>query len=246
MGRHRTPTRTALILRTAGATAALTGAAAAVLPGAALASTVDWGPIAACESGGNPVAQNPTSTASGLLQFLDTSWAAYGGGQFSARAKDATPAQQLQIADRAYAQSGLTPWEASRACWQGQVGTHATTPATNPAPVAAPRIAAHHPHVTPPVTAPVTVALADSPDATPTPVAPTGPPPAGRHASGHEAPRHAVTGTPRHARVTVQSGDTLSGIAAVHGETWQQVYAANRAVIGANANLIYPGQILNV
>jgi len=242
MGRHRTPTRTALLaLRTAGATAALTGAAAAVLPGAALASTVDWAPIAACESGGNPVAQNPTSTASGLFQFLTTSWLAYGGGQYAPTAAQATAAQQTAIADRAYAQSGLTPWEASRACWQGQVGTHATIPA----PVAAPRIAAHHPHVAPPVTAPVTVALADSPDATHTPVAPTGPPAAGRHASGHEAPRHAVTGTPRHARVTVVSGDTLSGIAAAHGQDWHRVYAANRAVI-SNPDLIHPGQVLNV
>lgn len=31
------------------------------------------------ESGGNPKAENPTSTASGLWQFIDSTWAGYGG-----------------------------------------------------------------------------------------------------------------------------------------------------------------------
>lgn len=43
---------------------------------------------------------------------------------------------------------------------------------------------------------------------------------------------------------TVASGDTLSGIAAAHGTTWKKLYAVNRAVIGADPNLIVPGQSL--
>lgn len=35
--------------------------------------------VLACESGGNPVAQNPRSTASGLWQILDGTWAGFGG-----------------------------------------------------------------------------------------------------------------------------------------------------------------------
>lgn len=35
--------------------------------------------VLACESGGNPTAQNPTSTASGLWQILDGTWAGFGG-----------------------------------------------------------------------------------------------------------------------------------------------------------------------
>lgn len=46
--------------------------------------------------------------------------------------------------------------------------------------------------------------------------------------------------------VTVQQGDTLSGIAAKYGKDWRQVYKANQDTIGSNPNLIYPGQKLVV
>ena len=45
---------------------------------------------------------------------------------------------------------------------------------------------------------------------------------------------------------TVKSGDTLSGIAARYGMSWQELYAKNKFVIGNNPNLIKPGQILTI
>jgi lysozyme len=45
------------------------------------------------------------------------------------------------------------------------------------------------------------------------------------------------------ATYNVQSGDTLSGIAAKYGTSWQSLAAANHL---ANPNLIYPGQVLLV
>jgi len=46
---------------------------------------------------------------------------------------------------------------------------------------------------------------------------------------------------------TVQAGDTLSAIAATLGlDGWQRLYEANAGVIGADPNLIYPGQVLEV
>ena len=42
----------------------------------------------------------------------------------------------------------------------------------------------------------------------------------------------------------VQSGDSLSKIAAEHGLTWQEVYEANKDLIGDDPNLIKPGQEL--
>lgn len=45
---------------------------------------------------------------------------------------------------------------------------------------------------------------------------------------------------------TVRSGDTLSGIASRFATTWQQLYAWNRGIIGANPSFIKPGQTLRV
>lgn len=59
-----------------------------------------------------------------------------------------------------------------------------------------------------------------------------------------------TTSAPRYktgsGNVTVQPGDTLSGIAAEYGKDWRQVYKANRDTIGDNPNMIYPGQKLVV
>ena len=45
---------------------------------------------------------------------------------------------------------------------------------------------------------------------------------------------------------TVQKGDTLSGIAAKYGMSWQELYAKNKFVIGNNPNIIKPGQVLTI
>ena len=42
---------------------------------------------------------------------------------------------------------------------------------------------------------------------------------------------------------TVKSGDTLSGIAAKFGVSWQHLQQINGI---ANANLIYPGQVIKI
>jgi len=46
--------------------------------------------------------------------------------------------------------------------------------------------------------------------------------------------------------VTVVPGDTLSGLASRHcdNSTWTGIYQDNQSVVGANPNLIYPGQQL--
>ncbi|MEU6472716.1 transglycosylase family protein [Streptomyces massasporeus] len=51
---------------------------------------------------------------------------------------------------------------------------------------------------------------------------------------------HADRGSSR-GDYTVRRGDTLSGVAARHGTTWQRLYAANKAAIGANPDMIVPG-----
>ncbi|WP_155055509.1 LysM peptidoglycan-binding domain-containing protein [Streptomyces blattellae] len=56
---------------------------------------------------------------------------------------------------------------------------------------------------------------------------------------------HSDRGTSR-GDYTVRQGDTLSGIAARYGTTWQRIHAANKAVIGGDPNVIVPGQRLEI
>ncbi|MEU5001385.1 transglycosylase family protein [Streptomyces sp. NPDC021622] len=58
-------------------------------------------------------------------------------------------------------------------------------------------------------------------------------------------PSHTDRGSGR-GDYTVKRGDTLSRIAAEHGVGWRQVYAANKAVIGGDPNMIVPGQRLDL
>lgn len=57
------------------------------------------------------------------------------------------------------------------------------------------------------------------------------------------APKPVVKPAPKPGTYVVKAGDTLSGIAAAHGTSWQELQRINGL---ANANLIYPGQILKL
>jgi hypothetical protein len=66
-----------------------------------------WGP----ESGGNYHGpNNPSSGASGKYQITPGTWAAYGGTKYAGQARDATPAQQDEIAAKIASQGGLSNW----------------------------------------------------------------------------------------------------------------------------------------
>lgn len=122
MGRHR-KRRTRRGLWTFGAVA---GAVAGLTAqGTAHASekqgVVDWTALLNCESSGDAKATNPDSSASGLFQILDSTWASNGGREFAKRAKDATEEQQFIIANRLFERRGLQPWDASKHCWKGRV-----------------------------------------------------------------------------------------------------------------------------
>lgn len=61
-----------------------------------------------CESGGNPSAQNPRSTASGLWQFLNGTWESTTGTPAPASAY--SPSQQTAAAAALWRSSGWRPW----------------------------------------------------------------------------------------------------------------------------------------
>jgi hypothetical protein len=70
--------------------------------------------VIAHESGGDPKAENPTSTASGLFQFIDSSWRAYSrsaGITRYARASQAPASVQWTVARHVVTDYGKYPWK---------------------------------------------------------------------------------------------------------------------------------------
>ena len=70
---------------------------------------VNWGAIAACESGGNW----GTNTGNGFyggLQFSEGTWLANGGGRYSSTAAGASQSQQISVAQRVLASQGIGAW----------------------------------------------------------------------------------------------------------------------------------------
>jgi len=68
-----------------------------------------WDRIAACESSGN-WSINTGNGYYGGLQFDSQTWLGAGGGDYAPRADLATREQQITVANRLYAQRGLSPW----------------------------------------------------------------------------------------------------------------------------------------
>lgn len=60
------------------------------------------------------------------------------------------------------------------------------------------------------------------------------------------APKPAPKPAPAPRTYTVKSGDSLSGIAAHYGLSWQALYNANKAHIGPNPNMIHVGLVLTI
>jgi LysM repeat protein len=91
------------------ASAAPASAAAATSPSALPTGSANWQAIAACESGGNWSA-NTGNGFYGGLQFTQGTWDAYGGGQYASSANEATPGQQIAVAQRVLAGQGIGAW----------------------------------------------------------------------------------------------------------------------------------------
>lgn len=72
--------------------------------------------VAICESGLKPEAKNTASTASGLFQFLDSTFGSQAAIHGITGEKN-DPMVQADLAARMIALGGITHWNASRACW---------------------------------------------------------------------------------------------------------------------------------
>ncbi|MEU9923326.1 transglycosylase family protein [Streptomyces griseoluteus] len=207
-------------------TAALAGAALlaplGLLAASGEAQAADngvWDRIAQCESGGNWHI-NTGNGYYGGLQFSAGTWRAYGGGAYAATADQASRSAQIAVASKVQQAQG---WGAWPVC-SGRAGAYGSAPSSASTGGGTDKGVTKK-------SAPARTA--------PTRTAPTRSAPAPQR----PATTHADRGVGR-GGYTVRQGDTLSTIAARHGVSWQRVYEANRSVIGADPNLIVPGQRL--
>ena len=172
--------------------------------GTAHAADVDtWNKVAACESSDN-WSINTGNGYYGGLQFTRSTWEAYGGTRYAARADLATKDQQIAVAEKVLDGQGPGAWPTCSV--RAGLTRGGGTPDIEPLGGTSAAVRDVQPQTTP----------------------------------------QSRAGTAR--MYTVVRGDSLSGIAdaqKVRGG-WRQLYDANRRTIGADPDLILPGQRLRL
>ncbi|HEY2673514.1 MAG TPA: transglycosylase family protein [Rugosimonospora sp.] len=150
----------------------------------------------------------------GGLQFSQGTWAGYGGTQYAARADLASRGQQIAIAEKVLAGQGIGAWPV---CGR-YAGSSASTKSSGSG------------------------SGSRSGSSGGASGGSSGHASSGSSSNGASSSGASSTG----GDYTVQAGDTLSGIAVQHGVNggWQSLYQKNQGVIGADPNLILPGQKL--
>ncbi|WP_323189355.1 transglycosylase family protein [Kitasatospora sp. NBC_00240] len=224
---------------------ALIGGAVVTLPVAGLvtansasaASVSTWDKVAQCESTGN-WSINSGNGFYGGLQFTSSTWAAFGGTAFAPQANQATKAQQIAIAEKVLASQGPGAWpvcsvKAGLTAGGAAAAVDTSAPAAKPAAEAP---AAPAKKDTKPATS-SDAAAAQAPKSESTGSTSTDAVKSWKQAGQHNSAKGSYT---------VKSGDTLGGIAAKFGTSVTSLHAKNIQVIGANADLIYPGQTIIV
>ncbi|MDT0483127.1 transglycosylase family protein [Streptomyces doebereineriae] len=172
--------------------------------GTAHAVDVDtWNKVAACESSNN-WSINTGNGYYGGLQFTQSTWEAYGGTRYAARADLATRDQQIAVAEKVLDGQGPGAWPACSV--RAGLTRDGSAPGGRP----------------------LTEKTASVPDVQP------------------QTTPQSRAGTAE--MYTVVRGDSLSRIAdarKVRGG-WRGLYAANQRTIGADPDLILPGQRLKL
>ncbi|MFK0044746.1 transglycosylase family protein [Streptomyces sp. NPDC090741] len=199
------------------------GGAGLALPligaGTAHAASVDtWNKVADCESTNNWHV-NTGNGYYGGLQFTQSTWRAFGGAAYAARADLATKDQQIAVAEKVLTGQGPQAWPVC--------GKQAGLSRSGPAPAASPQAQGQGQGQGVKVQVQVKEAK------------PAAPPAASPRPTGTS-----VLPNP----YVVAPGDSLSAIATTqHVEGgWQALYETNRATVGSNPNLIFPGQRLTL
>jgi nucleoid-associated protein YgaU len=183
---------------------------------ASAASPVNWDAIAKCESGGNWHI-NTGNGYYGGLQFNQGTWAGNGGKAYAPRADLASRSQQIAVAEHLYARRGLSPWPVCGK--KGHSGAKITPNGSAENTTSGKK--SHKSHKSTKPSTPSKSSTSTTKKSTPS------------------------TGTGNY---VVRSGDTLSAIATANHVQggWPALYERNKAVVGADPNLIFPGQRLTV
>ncbi|MFD9126067.1 transglycosylase family protein [Kitasatospora sp. NPDC059571] len=264
-GRHRRRTSAQKAVAVAGVTGAGLALPLLTAAGATAAPVSTWEKVAQCESGGN-WSINTGNGFYGGLQFTAGTWRGFGGTRYAAYAHLATKGQQIAVAEKVLASQGPGAWPVcSKRAGLTRGGAPAKADTAEGGSTGGPR-SAGAPQFPGQAGWDAEAAVywypknggwywtahreiyqryagtADRPapeDATDT----------ADTADGGERTLQAVP-LPEVGRedYTVRPGDTLSGIAADRQLPggWEQLYAANRAVVGADPDLILPGQQLRL
>ncbi|MFF3912966.1 transglycosylase family protein [Streptomyces sp. NPDC001852] len=221
-GKHRRPSKAVRAITLAGVTGAAVAAPLMAAGNASAATASEWDAVAQCESGGN-WSINTGNGFYGGLQFTNSTWAAYGGTAYAARADLATKAQQIAVAEKVLAGQGKGAWPVcgtglSSAAYSGSAPTASTKSAPSTSTRSTDQQAATR------------STTRTAPKASKTVTTPTG--------------KKVKKGDGEYKVVT---GDTLSAIAEKHHVAggWQKLFQLNKDIV-QDANLIYPGQQLHL
>ncbi|MEU6283213.1 transglycosylase family protein [Streptomyces sp. NPDC047028] len=192
---------------------------------AGAADSATWNKVAACEASGDWNI-NTGNGYYGGLQFTQSTWEAYGGTRYAPRADLAGREQQIAVAEKVLDGQGPGAWPVCsvRAGLHrdgGGAAVHTESTRERPARATGGEPASAH-------TTTARAKSASAPDVRPqtTPQSRAG----------------------KAEMYTVVHGDTLSGIAEAERVPggWQRLYAGNRTTIGADPDLILPGQRLDL
>lgn len=191
--------------------------------GAFAASGETWDKVAQCESTHNWDI-NTGNGFYGGLQFTQSTWEAYGGSAYAARADLATKDQQIAIAEKVLDAQGPGAWPVC----SGKAGLTRGDAA--------------------PQSAPKTLKASAAPAKAQRPVKTQRPAKVQQTAAHKPTPTSLPGASAKSGRYVVVSGDSLSGIADSHDVSggWQALYRSNRTTIGDDPDLIYPGQKLSL
>jgi nucleoid-associated protein YgaU len=218
-GRHRAARRPGRVGRAA---LAVVAAGAPVVPAALLAAPAahadtDWDALAQCESGGD-WSINTGNGFGGGLQFTDSTWRAFGG---SGQPEDASREEQIRVAERVKAGQGMGAWPTcSRRTGQTDSSPNTESSGSDPESSESSESSSG--------------SSGDDSDSA-----------AGSREETRQVRDPGSSSSSSSGSYTVRDGDTLSSIAAAHGQTWRTLAQANTDVI-SDPNMILPGQTLSM